>query len=497
MTLRPMLTSRRLTHLARLTLSSLAVAALAACAQLPEAPIHAQPLAANFAGQARLDHQAANAPAPALDTWWQGFHDPVLTKLVQRALDQNLDLARALARVEQARAAAQGAGAQRLPQIGVDGQVVRQRQSLKSPEGELASAFPHYQREQTLQTLGVGASWETDLAGGLRQGETAALAEWQAAEASRLGARVTVVAEVADAYFRARGAQARIAVAEAQIHTQERLLDLVQDRFEHGLANERERAGAQAQLLQARGTLPPLRTELAQQFHRIDVLIGVQAGSEAAALLATAAPDISVPALPADITPAELMRRRPDVIAAERELDASQARIGIAKAEYYPSFSLGGLIGAESLHGALFSPAAFQPQALIGLHWRLFDFGRIDAEVAQARGARNEALVQVRQRMLRATEDVENALVSLAELEAQRTELAQEISARQAARDAAQDAYLGGELSLIEVLQEDRQLLATRDQLARLQSERERAAVAAFRALGGGWTPSEAGKQAS
>jgi len=471
------------------------LASLAACAQLPDAQLQPQPLSKSFAGQARLQTQVADVPPPALDTWWDGFKDPVLSDLVQRALDQNLDLAAALARVEQARAVAQGAGAQRLPQIGLDGQIVRQRQSLKSPEGELASAFPGYAREQTLQSLGIGASWEADLAGGLRQGEAAAVAEWQAATASQLGARVTVVAEVADAYFRGRGAQARIEVAQAQVRTQEQLLTLLQERFDHGLANQRELSQARAQLLQARGTLPPLRTDLATQLHRLDVLIGAQAGSQAVSLFAAAPAVIRVPALPADITPADLMRRRPDVIAAERELDADQARIGIAKAEYYPSLSLGGLIGAQSLHGALISPAAFQPQALIGLHWRLFDFGRIDAEVAQARGARNEALVQVRQRMLRATEDVENALVCAAELEAQRLDLTEEISARETARDAAQDAYIGGSVSLVEVLIEDQQLLAARDHLALLQSERARAAVAEFRALGGGWIPPKNAKE--
>ncbi len=185
------------------------------------------------------------------------------------------------------------------------------------------------------------------------------------------------------------------------------------------------------------------------------------------------------------------MRRRPDVIAAERQLDASQARIGVATAEYYPRLTLGGVLGASSLHGGLFSSEAFQPQALLGLHWRLFDFGRVDAEVAQARGARAEALAQVRQRMLRATEDVENAIVTLSELEQQRGDLAQEVRAHQVARDAAEDAYKGGAASLIEVLQEDRLLLAARDQLAQLDANHARAAVSAFRAFGGGWDAAE------
>ncbi|WP_158080882.1 TolC family protein, partial [Pelomonas sp. KK5] len=214
-----------------------------------------------------------------------------------------------------------------------------------------------------------------------------------------------------------------------------------------------------------------------------------QAGFGAASLQAAAPAAVAeIPALPADITPAQLPARRPDVIAAEARVAATQARIGVARDEFYPHLTLGALLGGQSLHGALFSAAAFQPQALLGLRWRLFDFGRVDAEVAQARGARAEALAALRQRMLGATEEVENALVLLANLEAQQTELVQEVDAHRSARDAAADAYRGGALSLIEVLQEDRLLLAANDQLARLQADRARAAVAAFRALGGGWS---------
>ncbi len=458
---------------------------ITACASVPEAGVRPEPLGPRLAHAVPPTTQAA----PALEDWWQGFHDPVLSQLVSQALAQNLDLAVALARVEQARAAAQAAGALTLPQVSLQGSLLRQRQSLKSPEGALASGFPGYEREQTLQTLGVGASWEADLGRGLDQGRVAAQADWRAAEAARSGVQVSVVAEVADAYFQLRGAQARLAVAESQLSTQQQLLTLVQDRLDHGLATQRERDQARGLLLQARGALPPLRTEQALHLHRLDVLLGQQAGFGAASLqAATSLTSVStIPALPADITPAQLLARRPDILAAEARLAATQARIGVARAEYYPHVTLGALLGGESLHGALFSADAFQPQALLGLRWRLFDFGRVDAEVAQARGARAEALAGLRLRMLQATEEVENALVLLAGLEAQQAELVQEVDAHRSARDAAADAYRGGALSLIEVLQEDRLLLSANDQLARLQADRARAAVAAFRALGGGW----------
>jgi len=481
----PLFIRVRITVAAMVTTAAAAVL-LGGCTVGPA--YHAPPdtLTPAFANQAALTGRAAVGAAPQLDQWWLGFADPVLTGIVSRALDENLDLAAALARVDQARAAAQEAGAVRLPQASLDGSSFYQRQSLESPEGEIASALPGYDRSQTLNSLGVGASWEVDLAGGLRRGQQAALAELQAAQAARTGVRISIAAESADAYFRIRGAQQRLAVASEQIDTQENLVRLVQDRLNGGLATNRELAQAQALLLEARTTLPPLRIELAQQQHRLDVLMGAQPDTYAPNLTA-AAGVFTVPAIAADLTPSDLLRRRPDVIAAERRLAASNARIGVAIAEYYPRVSLAGLAGFESLNSRLFAAAAFQPQALLGLHWRLFDFGKVDAEVSQARGVYAQQLAEYRQSILRATEDVEDSIVALTELEQQRADLGREIDADREARDAAQDAYAGGAVSLIEVLDADRELLSARDQLARVDADDARAAVAVFRALGGGW----------
>jgi NodT family efflux transporter outer membrane factor (OMF) lipoprotein len=436
---------------------------------------------------AALDARHVAAPAPALDTWWNGFDDPELVTIVNRVLAQSLDLAASTARVEQARAAAAHAQANRLPSGSLDASVERQHQSTRSPLGKIASAFPGYDRDQTIEQVGAGASWELDLAGGLRRGAEAADAEYQAAEATHVGVRISLAAEAADAYFRVRGAQARIAIADEQIRNESGLLELVKLRTEHGLGTARESAQAEALLLQAQATIPPLKIELETQLNRLDVLMGAAPGTYATEV-GTVGKSYTVPGLEAAGGPAALLRRRPDVIAAERELAASNARIGVALAEYYPSVSLSGLLGASTLgSGHLLTGAAFQPQAALGLHWRLFDFGRVDAEVRQAKGANAEALAKYRGSMLRATEDVENAIVSLTQLEAQHALLTDEVDAHARARDAAQDAYKGGAVSLIEVLDEDRQLLASRDLLARVHTDDARSAVAAFRALGGGW----------
>lgn len=425
---------------------------------------------------------------PPLDRWWAGFDDPALTRIVQRALDQNLDLAAAVARVEQARAAARESGAQLLPTVDLTGQAAKLRQSLESPIGALARNYPGYNRNQTLYDTGVGASWEIDLFGGLRRGAEAASAEAEAAEADRLGTRILVAADAAEAYFQIRGDQARIAVAEAQVVTDERLLELIRLRFAKGLAADREPAQAEALLSQARASLQPLRIDLEAQLNRLDVLMGVQPGTYASELRTpTAIP--AVPGISGGDDAGDMLRRRPDVIAAERRLASANARIGEAVSEYYPKVSISGLLGFESMNADhLFKAATFQPDAVAGLRWRLFDFGKIDAEVAQARGANAEALARYRQSILHAAEDVEDAFMTLVQSEAHTQELLIEVAALTRARDSSQLAYQGGAINLTDVLDADRQLLQAQDELARTRADAAKAAVSAFRALGGGWT---------
>lgn len=464
------------------------VSAIAGCAVGPQykGPPPAQ--LADFHNRPAIEGRQIDVPAPPVETWWTGFRDPVLTRIVDRALTQNLDLAAALARVEQARAAAREAGAQLLPAGAAIGSATPLRQSLNSPIGAIGRHLPGYERNQTLYDADVGAQWEVDLSGGLRRGAEAARDEAEVAEAQQLGVRVSIVADAADAYFQARGDQARLVIAQSQVETDVRLLELVRLRFSRGAAAEKEVAQAEALLAEARATIPPLRTALEAQLNRLDVLMGVQPGTYASELSKPA--DIpGAPALPSGQSASDLLRRRPDIIAAERRLAASNARIGVAVSEYYPKVSLSALLGFESLSsGHLFSAASFQPEATAGLRWRLFDFGRVDAEVAQANSANAQALLTYRQTVLRATEDVENSFMALAQLELQTRDLVSEVDALARARDASQRSYLAGASSLTDVLDADRQSLVAQDQLARTRADTDRAAVMSFRALGGGWS---------
>jgi NodT family efflux transporter outer membrane factor (OMF) lipoprotein len=428
------------------------------------------------------------AAAPRLEAWWTGFDDPVLNGLVERALAQNLDLAAAIGRVQQARAAAQAAGAQLLPTVDATAQATALHQSLNSPLGKIGSHLPGYNRNQRAYDVGAAASWEIDLAGGLRRGEEAADAEAEAAEAEFAGTRITVAADVADAYFQICGDQARIEVVQQQVDVDAHLLDLVNQRHEKGFSNDREVAQAEAVLKQARAALPPLRIALEGQLNRLDVLLGDQPGTEAAEL-GDAAAIPALPAIPDAAKPTDFLRRRPDIIAAERKLAASNARIGVAIADYYPKLSLSGVLGFDSLSAnRLFTAASFEPAATGAIQWRIFDFGKVDAEVKQARGANAEALAQYRQTVLRAAQDVEDAFLALTQTEIRTMQLQDEVQSLRRSRDLSQQAYAAGSIPLTDVLDADRQLLATRDDLAQNKAEAARAAVRSFRALGGGWS---------
>jgi len=442
-----------------------------------------------FHGASSVDARKTGLAAPPLDRWWEGFGDPELARIVQRAIGQNLDLAASRARVDQARAAAKEAGARLKPSGTLNAQSTSFRQSLESQVGRYAGAFPTFSRNQSYLDVGVAASWEIDLFGGLRRGAEAATEEEQAAEAEHLGTRVSVVAEAADAYMQIRGTQARLIFTKEQIATDEHLLQLVSQRKAAGIASDREQAQAEAVLAQARATVPELEIILEAQLNRLDVLMGAQPGTYAAEL---AAPS-DIPVIPSITTladPSDLLRRRPDIIAAERRVAASNARIGQALAEYYPKISLSGFLGNEAISpGNLFREKGFRPSAVAGLRWRLFDFGRVDAEVKQARGANAEAILLYRNSVLHAAEDVEDSFSLLGRSEARGDEILIEIGALQRVRDRSLEAYQAGVIGLTDVLDAERQLLVAKDDLAVARQTAAQAAVGSFRALGGGWTP--------
>ena len=282
--------------------------------------------------------------------------------------------------------------------------------------------------------------------------------------------------------------QSRLAIARQQVQTQQELASTIKLLYGKGLAAELQLRQAEGALAQVRAAIPVLEAGLDAAMNALDVMLGSLPGTHQAELAQAAA----IPAAPQIAhagTPGELLRRRPDLIVAERRLAAANARIGGAIAEYYPKLSLSGLVGSATTVGGgdLFSGGASQASAALGLRWRLFDFGRINAQIGQARGQEAEALAAYRLAVLRAAEEVENAYSALVRREQQTAALTEGVDALGRARTASFAAYQKGVVSLIEVLQADDSLLRASDARAQAQAESARAAVAAFRALGGGW----------
>ena len=442
-----------------------------------------------FRGRAAVDGRSAAAAAD-LAAWWTGFGDPQLARLVELALKQNLDLVQASARVAQARAGLDATNAALLPSGNVSGQAARHYQSVETPLGQIASSISDFDRYGNAYEINFGASWELDLFGGLRRGREAALAEYQSSEAGAVATRLAVAAQVADIYISIRGLQARLGVAQQQVKTQQELLAIIQLLYGKGLAAELQVKQAEGALALVQAAIPELEAGLEIAMNALDVMLGSLPGTHRAELAEVVAIP-TAPQITATDSPRDLLRRRPDLIAAERRLAASNARIGVAIAEYYPKLSLNGLIGSSTTLGSenLFSRGASQAAGVVGLRWRLFDFGRIDAQIGHAKGQEAEQLAAYRLAVLRATEDVENAFSALVKREQQAVVLERAVNSLGRARSASFAAYQKGVVSLIEVLQADENVLRATDAHARAQTESVRAAVAAFRALGGGWQP--------
>lgn len=465
---------------------------LTGCAVGPDYRSPEIALSSAFLGQDAVDLRPVQRQAD-LAVWWAAFDDPLLTRFISLALEQNLDIAQAAARVAQARAALRYTDAALLPAANISASAARAYQSVETPLGQVLNATPGFDRSGSLYEANLGASWEIDVFGGLRRGREAARSLYEASEAGAVATRLAVAAQTADVYVTIRGLQARIAIARQQVDTRRQLLAMVRLQYEKGIAAELQMNQADGSLTQAEAQIPVLEAGLDAAMNALDVLLGVQPGTYRTELAAVTPVPVA-PGLAASGTPADMIRRRPDLIAAERRLAAANARIGVAISEYYPKFSLAALLGSATAiaSGNLFTGAASQAQGVLGLRWRLFDFGRVDAQIAAARGEEAEALAAYRLAVLRAAEDVENAFSALVKREAQVGILTRGESSLTRARANSFAAYQGGVVSMIEVLDADSNLLQVRDGKAQAQTEAAHAAIASFRALGGGWDASHA-----
>jgi NodT family efflux transporter outer membrane factor (OMF) lipoprotein len=427
--------------------------------------------------------------------WWTTFQDPVLESLITRAVQANRDLRTAAGRVREARALRRLAAGNLGPTINVSGAYTRQRFSenaLTLPSGTgsggtSGAGSPSFQREQDLFQTGFDASWEIDLFGGVRRSIEAANADLAAAREGLRDTLVSVLAEVASNYIEVRGLQRRLAIAEENIKAQQDTLEITRARFNAGLTSELDVTQAASQLATTQAQVPSLETSLKQGIHRLGVLTG-QAPGALLTELSTAAP---IPSAPPEVLvglPADLLRRRPDVRQAERQLAAATARIGVATADLYPKLSLTGTLGLESVKLADLPKGASRFWS-VGptLSWPIFDAGRIRANIAVQDARTEQQLSTYEQTVLKALEDVENALVAYSREQVRHDKLADAVAANQQAVAMANELYRTGLDTFLNVLDSERALFASQSDLAQSEATIATDVVALYKALGGGW----------
>jgi outer membrane protein, multidrug efflux system len=430
---------------------------LASCSVGPDyaPPETAAPAAWTRAGE--KEDGKIDAGAADLSRWWALFKDPVLESLVARAVEGSPDLRIAAARVREARGAAGIARGALLPEIEVDASYARTKTS-----GNVFT-FPGADLHQSRYRGFFDASWEIDLFGGLRREVEAAGADAQASEEDRRAVLVTLRAETARVYVDFRGAQRRRAVLRRQVAAAADRLALLQARLEAGVATTLDVAREEALLRATEAQVPPIEADVARDVHRLGVLLGRDPG----ALVAELAAEAPIPVPPARIVvglPAALLARRPDVRRAERELAAATARIGVARAEFFPKISLSGAFGLESL--------------------------RAQVDVAEARQAR--ALAAFEGTVLAALEEVENALVGYLREGERRRSLEAAVAAGLRALALSEDLQKQGLASFLDVLTAQRAVQADELQLAASEAAVTLFSVALYKALGGGWEPAPA-----
>jgi multidrug efflux system outer membrane protein len=409
--------------------------------------------------------------------FWSGFGDPLLTELVDTTLAANQTLAGAVARYQRAEALLDGARRDRWPSATVNGAVAETRPA------EIERATGPARRE-TWQA-GTVAEWEVDLFGRLQRITESRHAEMQAVGADVDAVRVALVGQLATSYFRLRGLQQQLEVVKRNIALQEDSLAIVEARVEAGRGTAFDQVRARAQLEGIRAELPALRADIAATMHRVAVLTGQPPTALSQRLSpAQELPDAR-PVIAAG-TPGELLRRRPDIVAAERRVAAATARIGVATADLFPRFTLSGLLGTVAGDSSdLFSGSTESSRVALGIDWSFLDAGRVRARIDAADAESREAVADYRQAVLTALEETETRLVRYQQSQERTAVLERALDDAARAVELARIRHQRGYIGYFEVLSAEQELVAVRDEVVRSRTEEVLAMVDVYRALAG------------
>ncbi len=423
--------------------------------------------------------------------WWHNFNDPVLSSLVDRAIEHNLDLKIAESRIRQARAARGVANAALWPSADVGASYSRSGTASNSTTfidpvtGTATNRTAGGSRDQ--YRAGFDASWEIDIFGGNRRGVEAAEAGIRAAIEDRRDALVILTSEVALNYLQLRGYQRELAIARSNLDAQQRTAGLTRRRQQGGFVSGLDVANAEAQVAATSSQIPVTEQSLRQTLYNIALLLGLEPG----ALVEELSDPTAIPPTPAQVPvglPSDLLRRRPDIRRAEQQLHAATARVGVATADLFPRFSLTGSLETTGQDfQSLWNWSNRFWSVGPSVSWPIFSAGRIRANIAVQNEAQEQAAIGYEQAVLTALRDVEVALVAYAEEQQHRAALVDAVNANRRAVALATQLYTQGQTGFLDVLNAQRSLFASEDALVRSDTVVATNLVALYKSLGGGW----------
>jgi multidrug efflux system outer membrane protein len=455
------------------------LAILSGCMVGPNFQRPQTPLPADWAGPT-AESRPVTPAEEELARWWTLFDDATLASLVEKAVQSNLDLKQAEARIRQARAARGIVAAGIGPTVDATGAYQHSR-AAGSVNGKSEGVITdQYQ-------AGFDAGWELDIFGGVRRAIEAADADLQAALETRRDVLVTLTAEVARNYIDLRAFQERIAISRQNLEAQKHSAALTRLRFQGGFIGALDVANADAQVATTAAQIPLLEASARQSIYSLSVLLGRDPAALIGDLSPVAVIPLAAPSIPLGV-PADLLRRRPDVRRAEAEIHAATARIGVATADLFPRFTISGSVGLRAGDfSSWFDWASriwsFGPSA----SWNLFEMGRTRSNIEQQQALQDQSLITYQQTVLTALQEVENALIASAKEEEHRRVLREAVSANRKAVDLAKTLYTQGHTDFLNVLNAQRSLYASEDALIRSTGSVSANLVALFKALGGGW----------
>lgn len=435
----------------------------------------------NSLPEAGVQIDAGNSSA--LADWWRAFEDPLLEELIERAIADNKSVEQARARVIESRARRGASAGSFFPSISGSAGASRTDSDARfGVPGEDVIA----RNNDEIYTAGLDASWELDLFGGQRRAFEAATANLGASEADLRDALITLLGDVAVNYTSVRMTQARLEFAERNLAAQAELLDITRWRAEAGLATVLDLEQAETSYQQTRAQIPSLESNLAQAMNRLAVLTGQVPG----ALHDQLSVRRQVPVAPSEIVaavPADVIRRRPDIRAAERRLAAQSAQVGVATAALYPSLSFSGSIGYQSLSASDVLDGSQTERFGLSLRVPIFQGGALRQNLRAQNAVLDQVFASYEQTVLAAFEEVENALLSWTNEQRRREALVLAVEAARRARELAVTQYNSGLVDFQTVLTADRQLISLEDSLAVSEGELTSNLIRLYKALGGGW----------